>query len=42
MSASEYIKKLRSQVGDSLLMIPGVAAVILIENNEILLQEKSI
>lgn len=41
MSGSEYIEHLRSKVGNSILMIPSVAAVILDENNRILLQEKS-
>jgi len=40
MSASDYIKDLRSKVGNSVLMLPSVAAVILNERNELLLQEK--
>jgi len=40
MSGSDYIKNLRSGVGNSLLLIPGVAAVILNENRRLLLQEK--
>ena len=41
MSASHYVKKLRSKVGNQVLMIPGVAAVILNESNKLLLQKKS-
>jgi len=41
MSASNYIKNLRSKVGNSTLMISGVAASILDADNRILLQEKS-
>lgn len=41
MSASNYIKGLRSKVGTMPLLIPGVAAVILNQNNELLLQQKS-
>jgi len=41
MSGSNYIKALRESIGDSLLLLPGVAAVIHNESNEILLQEKS-
>lgn len=41
MAGSNYIKNLRSKVGTSTLMIPGVAAVILDAENRILLQEKS-
>jgi hypothetical protein len=41
MNGSKYIKGLREQVGDSLLLLPGVAGVILNESNEILLQEKN-
>lgn len=40
MSASSYINDLRSKVGNSVLMLPSVAAVILNERNELLLQEK--
>lgn len=40
MSASNYIEDLRSKVGSSILMLPSVAAVILNERNELLLQEK--
>ncbi|MCR9940542.1 NUDIX domain-containing protein [Vibrio sp. B172a] len=41
MSASHYIKELRSKVGNHVLMIPGVAAVILNQSNQLLLQKKS-
>ncbi|GAB7230761.1 hypothetical protein VrSk94_44560 [Vibrio rotiferianus] len=41
MSVSHYIKELRSKVGNQVLMIPGVAAVILNESNKLLLQKKS-
>ncbi|HDM8052056.1 NUDIX domain-containing protein [Vibrio harveyi] len=41
MSASHYVKELRSKVGNQVLMIPGVAAVILNQNNQLLLQKKS-
>lgn len=41
MGGSDYIKNLRSKVGSSTLMIPGVAAVILDVSNRILLQEKT-
>ena len=41
MGASDYIKNLRDKIGNSLLMIPCVAAVILDSDNKILLQEKS-
>ena len=41
MGGSNYIEKLRSKVGNSTLIIPGVAAVILDVDNRILLQEKS-
>ena len=40
MSGSEYIKNLRSKVGKSVLLIPGIAAVILDQDGRILLQEK--
>jgi ADP-ribose pyrophosphatase YjhB (NUDIX family) len=40
MCGSNYIKDLRRKVGNSILMIPSVAAVILDKNNRILLQEK--
>ena len=40
MSSSEYIKNIRKKIGNSVLMTPSVAAVILNENNEIILQEK--
>ena len=40
MNGSNYIKALREKVGESLLLLPGVAGVILNESNEILLQEK--
>ncbi|HHP0491348.1 TPA: NUDIX domain-containing protein [Vibrio harveyi] len=41
MSASHYVKELRSKVGNQVLMIPGVAVVILNQNNQLLLQKKS-
>ncbi|HGS5166175.1 NUDIX domain-containing protein [Vibrio harveyi] len=41
MSASHYLKELRSKIGNQVLMIPGVAAVILNESNQLLLQKKS-
>ncbi len=40
MSMSTYIKNIRNKIGKATLMIPSVAAVILDENNELLLQEK--
>lgn len=40
MSASDYIKNLRSKVGNSVLLLPGVAAVVLNQDNQLLLQEK--
>ncbi|MGR5400399.1 NUDIX domain-containing protein [Vibrio harveyi] len=41
MSASHYVKELRSKIGNQVLMIPGVAAVILNESTQLLLQKKS-
>ncbi|WP_087017404.1 NUDIX domain-containing protein [Thaumasiovibrio subtropicus] len=41
MSASKYLKHLREKVGILPLMIPAVAAVILNERNELLLQRKT-
>ena len=38
--SSNYIKELRSKIGNSLILLPSVAAVILNSDNEILLQEK--
>lgn len=38
--ASDYIKTLRSKVGNRPLLIPSVGAVILNEKNELLLQQK--
>lgn len=38
--SSEYIKNIRMKIGHSVLMIPGVAAVILNDKNELLLQQK--
>ncbi|MCX8936620.1 NUDIX domain-containing protein, partial [Vibrio parahaemolyticus] len=40
MSASDYIKEVRSKIGTMPLLIPGVAAVILNESKELLLQQK--
>lgn len=40
MGMSRYMQELRSKVGDQLLMLPSVAAVILNDKNELLLQEK--
>ena len=40
MSGSDYINNLRSKVGNSTLLIAGVAAVILDEEKRLLLQEK--
>lgn len=40
MNGSEYIQSIRSKIGHDLLLISSVAAVILNENNELLLQEK--
>ena len=37
---SNYIQDIRSKIGTSMLLIPSVAAVIINEKNEILLQEK--
>ncbi|CCN70491.1 NUDIX domain-containing protein [Vibrio nigripulchritudo] len=41
MSASQYIKDLRSKVGSMPLLIPGVAGVILNADNQLLLQKKA-
>ncbi len=41
MSASDYIKEVRSKIGTMPLLIPGVAGIILNENKELLLQQKS-
>ncbi len=41
MSTSDYINDLRKQIGNSLLLLPSVAAVITNEKNRILLQQKS-
>ncbi|MDF4866785.1 NUDIX hydrolase, partial [Vibrio parahaemolyticus] len=41
MSASDYIKEIRSKIGTMPLLIPSVAGVILNENQELLLQQKS-
>ncbi|WP_025502515.1 NUDIX domain-containing protein, partial [Vibrio parahaemolyticus] len=41
MSASDYIKEIRSKIGTMQLLIPSVAGVILNENQELLLQQKS-
>ena len=41
MSGSDYIKNLRSKVGNSTLLVPGVAAVILDQDRKILLQKKN-
>ncbi|OQK56226.1 hypothetical protein XM77_c11638 [Vibrio vulnificus] len=41
MSSSDYIKEVRSKIGTMPLLIPGVAGVILNENKELLLQQKS-
>ncbi|MBE3871727.1 NUDIX domain-containing protein [Vibrio parahaemolyticus] len=41
MSASDYIKEVRSKIGTMPLLIPSVAGVILNENQELLLQQKS-
>lgn len=38
--SSDYIKNMRKKIGNSSLMIPSVAAVILNDKNELLLQEK--
>ncbi len=40
MCGSNYIKNIRSKIGNSILLIPSVAAVILNEKNELLLHEK--
>lgn len=40
MSGSNYINDLRRKIGNSTLMIPSVAAVLLDSSNRILLQEK--
>ncbi len=40
MTSSAYIKKLRAAIGHESLLIPAVAAVILNENKELLLQQK--
>ncbi|WP_025613439.1 NUDIX domain-containing protein, partial [Vibrio parahaemolyticus] len=41
MSASNYIKEIRSKIGTMPLLIPSVAGVILNEDQELLLQQKS-
>ncbi|WP_025502512.1 NUDIX domain-containing protein, partial [Vibrio parahaemolyticus] len=41
MSASDYIKEIRSKIGTMPLLIPSVADVILNEDQELLLQQKS-
>ena len=41
MSGSEYIKNIRSKIGNSILLLPSVAAVILNDKSELLLQEKN-
>ncbi|NVK32369.1 MAG: NUDIX domain-containing protein [Gammaproteobacteria bacterium] len=41
MSASDYIKEIRSKIGTMPLLIPSVAGLILNENQELLLQQKS-
>lgn len=41
MSGSDYINQLRSKVGNTVLLLPCVAAVILDGQNRILLQEKA-
>ncbi len=41
MGMSQYIADLRSKVGTSLIMTPGVAAIILNEKGEVLLQQRS-
>ncbi|EOX3950214.1 NUDIX domain-containing protein [Vibrio alginolyticus] len=41
MSASDNIKEVRSKIGTMPLLIPGVAGIILNENKEPLLQQKS-
>jgi len=41
VGASDYIKELRASLGNSLLLLPGVAAVIPDDSNRILLQEKN-
>jgi 8-oxo-dGTP pyrophosphatase MutT (NUDIX family) len=40
MSASHYIRELRAKIGHTTLLLPCVAAVILNEHNELLLQQK--
>ncbi len=40
MVASNYLLQLRARAGDSLLLLPAVAAVILNKHNELLLQQK--
>lgn len=41
MGASNYIKEIRSKIGTMPLLIPSVAGIILNENKELLLQQKS-
>ena len=40
MAGSDYIQNIRSKIGNSLILIPSVGAIILNEKNELLLQEK--
>ena len=40
MSASHYIRELRAKIGHTTLLLPCVAAVVLNEQNELLLQQK--
>ncbi|MCK5831210.1 MAG: NUDIX domain-containing protein [Methylococcales bacterium] len=40
MCGSNYIKNIRSNIGNSILLIPSVAAVVLNEKKELLLHEK--
>ena len=41
MPISEYLRGLRAKVGNDLLFMPGVTAVILNDSNELLLQQRS-
>ena len=38
MPISDYIKRLRAKIGNDLLLVPGVTAVVVNEHEEILLQ----
>ena len=41
MPTPDYILKLRAKVGHTLLLVPGVTAIVLNEKGEVLLQRRS-